>query len=174
MQSLRSRKSQAPPRKVQRSGTKLSKPGTSISRKKSQSSKVDDKIKKRMSMRYADISSPTEVNVPAIPSVPAALQPGGGPRARMGEESVRQRVEYGEEEVRAAADDNKLLDKTDFDPDECRWNLIYFLVCLLTGSLVLKRKLANSTEAELRSLQSSLRDAKDGTAADLQRNVFKK
>lgn len=38
----------------------------------------------------------------------------------------------------------------------------------------LKAKLANSTEAELKSLQSSLRGAKDGVAFDLQRNVFKK
>jgi hypothetical protein len=39
---------------------------------------------------------------------------------------------------------------------------------------VLKLKLANSTEAELRSLQSSLQNSKDEVAADLQRNVFKK
>jgi exocyst complex component 8 len=42
------------------------------------------------------------------------------------------------------------------------------------GLSVLKSKLANSTEAELKSLQSSLRNTKDETAADLQRNVFKK
>lgn len=39
---------------------------------------------------------------------------------------------------------------------------------------VLKTKLANSTEAELKSLQSSLHSLKDGVAQDLQRNVFKK
>lgn len=38
----------------------------------------------------------------------------------------------------------------------------------------LKVKLANSTEAELKSLQSSLQNTKDETNADLQRNVFKK
>lgn len=38
----------------------------------------------------------------------------------------------------------------------------------------LKVKLANSTEAELKSLQSSLRSSKDDTAIELQRNVFKK
>ena len=38
----------------------------------------------------------------------------------------------------------------------------------------LKLKLANSTEAELRSLQSSLQNFKDEVAGDLQRNVFKK
>jgi hypothetical protein len=40
--------------------------------------------------------------------------------------------------------------------------------------IVLKIKLANSTESELKTLQSSLRNAKDDTASDLQRNVFKK
>lgn len=38
----------------------------------------------------------------------------------------------------------------------------------------LKIKLANSTEAEIKSLQSSLRGAKEDVASDLQRNVFKK
>lgn len=38
----------------------------------------------------------------------------------------------------------------------------------------LKAKLANSTEAELKSLQSSLHSLKDDTAVELQRNVFKK
>ena len=38
----------------------------------------------------------------------------------------------------------------------------------------LKAKLANSTEAELKSLQSSLHSAKDDTAVELQKNVFKK
>jgi hypothetical protein len=44
----------------------------------------------------------------------------------------------------------------------------------LNFSSDLKLKLANSTEAELRLLQSSLRNSKDEVAADLQRNVFKK
>lgn len=38
----------------------------------------------------------------------------------------------------------------------------------------MKLKLANSTESELRSLQSSLRDVKNDTNSELQRNVFKK
>ena len=38
----------------------------------------------------------------------------------------------------------------------------------------IKMKLANSTESELRLLQSSLQGQKDGVAVDLQRNVFKK
>lgn len=40
--------------------------------------------------------------------------------------------------------------------------------------IVLKAKLANSTEAELKTLQSSLRQTKDDTQAELQKNVFKK
>jgi exocyst complex component 8 len=40
--------------------------------------------------------------------------------------------------------------------------------------LVLKLKLANSTEAELQSLQSSLRSAKNDVSSDLQLTVFKK
>ena len=47
------------------------------------------------------------------------------------------------------------------------------MVVMLTFA-VLKTKLANSTEAELKSLQSSLQSLKDGVALDLQRNVFKK
>ena len=38
----------------------------------------------------------------------------------------------------------------------------------------IKLKLANSTESELRQLQSSLQAQKDNVAVDLQRNVFKK
>ena len=38
----------------------------------------------------------------------------------------------------------------------------------------LKLKMANSTEDELKSLQSSLRTQKDDVHLDLQRDVFKK
>lgn len=38
----------------------------------------------------------------------------------------------------------------------------------------IKLKLSNSTESELLSLQSQLRNAKADVAAELQRNVFKK
>lgn len=40
--------------------------------------------------------------------------------------------------------------------------------------LVLRSKMASSTEAEIRSLQSSLEGYKDETRTDLQRTVFKK
>ena len=39
---------------------------------------------------------------------------------------------------------------------------------------VLKLKMANSTEAELRQLRSSLNQSKDDVALDLKRNVFDK
>lgn len=47
-------------------------------------------------------------------------------------------------------------------------------LCCPELQAVIKLKLANSTEAELRALQSTLRLAKDDTASDLQRSVFKK
>ena len=54
-----------------------------------------------------------------------------------------------------ASHSNAHLSRTDLSPD-------------------LKAKLANSTEAELRSLQSPLHSAKDDTAVEFQKNVFKK
>ncbi|KAF8215824.1 hypothetical protein K438DRAFT_1914733 [Mycena galopus ATCC 62051] len=113
-------------------------------------SKVDDKIKKRMSMRYADISGPTDLNVPPMPSMP------GMPRTTASREQDEVVMDRGAGREDRGVDDKKLLDKDDFDPDA-----------------FLKLKLANSTESELKSLQSSLRNAMDDTASDLQRNVFK-
>ncbi|KAL4070455.1 hypothetical protein J3A83DRAFT_3205650 [Scleroderma citrinum] len=144
MQSLRSRR----PEPIKRSISKLTK-STSI-RQNARKSTMDDKIKKRMSLRYAEISSPTDASVPALPTVPLGLRPGA---ARDLDEIVKDTSEV-KEDPRVA--DQRLLDTEDFDPDT-----------------YLKAKLANSTEAELRSLQSSLRSAKDDTAVELQRNVFK-
>ncbi|KAK7063929.1 exocyst complex component [Favolaschia claudopus] len=152
--SLRSRRSEAPG-KSQRQPTRLAKPngGTAPTPRPrdARKSRVDDKIKKRMSMRYADISAPTELNAPPMPTMP------GLPRSTPGRErdEVLVKDPTGARADRAI-DDKKLLDKDDFDPDS-----------------FLKIKLANSTESELKSLQSSLRNAKDDTASDLQRNVFK-
>ncbi|KAJ7070704.1 nuclear mRNA splicing protein [Mycena amicta] len=122
-----------------------------LPRRDARKSRVDDKIRKRMSMRYADISSPTELNmppIPAMPTMPTRTTPG-----KEQDEVVMKRSTGREER---SADDKKLLDQDDFDPDA-----------------FLKLKLANSTESEIRSLQSSLRNAKDDTASELQRNVFK-
>ncbi|KAK2464897.1 hypothetical protein APHAL10511_002973 [Amanita phalloides] len=137
MQSLRSLRSR-------RSNSSKSKPAPRDARAKS---RVDDKIKKRMS-RYAEISSPTELSPPPLPAIHQAFAlPLRGPSPRISLEESRNRSEK---------EDKKLLDAEDFDPDA-----------------FLKLKLANSTEAELKSLQSSLHAAKEDTAADLQRSVFK-
>ncbi|KAH7886270.1 hypothetical protein F5I97DRAFT_1241992 [Phlebopus sp. FC_14] len=147
MQSLRSRRP-TESRPVKRQPSKLSK-STSI-RQNARKSTVDDKMKKRMSLRYAEISAPTEASVPAVPTVPLGLRPGA---ARDPDEIVRDSTQA-KEDPRVA--DQRLLDKEDFDPDT-----------------YLRAKLANSTEAELKSLQSSLRSSRDDTAVELQRNVFK-
>ena len=114
--SLRTRKSQAPPRKAQRSGTKLGKPAVPRDRK----SRVDDKIKKRMSMRYAEISGPTPVGgIPAVPSLPAGM---GAPRAfREQDELVREPKDKAAQEKQAKEDDKKILDDDNFDADACEW-----------------------------------------------------
>ncbi|KAI0054118.1 hypothetical protein FA95DRAFT_1476670, partial [Auriscalpium vulgare] len=145
MESLRSRKQSVSRPKGAKPAVKLSKPS-----KDARKSRVDDKIKKRMSMRYADISTPRAIAVPSVPSIPAGLRP--GPYIEQ-DDLVSPRGPTREE---FKVTEDKLLDADVFDPDA-----------------YLKVKLANSTEAELRNLQSSLQTSKDGVAADLQRNVFK-
>ncbi|KAJ7665460.1 nuclear mRNA splicing protein [Mycena polygramma] len=154
MQSLRTRRSEAPAKSQRQATARLAKPNGNAPtpRRDPRKSRVDDKIKKRMSMRYADISSPTDLNVPPIPAMPGLPS---GAAGREQDEVVMDR-NAGRGDRAGGVDDKKLLDKDDFDPDA-----------------FLKIKLANSTESELKSLQSSLRNAKDDTASDLQRNVFK-
>ncbi|KIL00797.1 hypothetical protein PAXRUDRAFT_821249 [Paxillus rubicundulus Ve08.2h10] len=147
MQSLRSRRP-SDSRPVKRQASKLTK--SSSTRYDARKSTVDDKMKKRMSLRYAEISAPTEASVPVVPTFPLGLRPG---LARDPDEIVLDSTQI-KEDPRVA--DQRLLDKEDFDPDA-----------------YLRAKLANSTEAELKSLQSSLRSSKDDTAVELQRNVFK-
>ncbi|KIK70441.1 hypothetical protein GYMLUDRAFT_89474 [Collybiopsis luxurians FD-317 M1] len=157
MQSLRTRRSQGPAPKRQPTNGKLSKDGVRPRRRDTGRSRVDDKIKKRMSTRYADISSPTELNIPRVPTLPADAARARGIGGDQ-DESVRDRDDLvtSQKAADAAAEEKKLLDDKNFDPD-----------------VYLKKKLANSTEAELKSLQSSLRSSKDDTAAELQRSVFK-
>ncbi|KAL0567919.1 exocyst complex component exo84 [Marasmius crinis-equi] len=185
MQSLRSRRSQraqAPRKPSQGGATKLAKPGagpTPRPKPDSRKSRVDDKIKKRMSMRYADISGPTDLNVPPMPTIGTGI--GAirvAPRGRERDEELVGKEDLGREQVRdkfSVDDDMKLLDNKDFDPDACELSVRQLLVWWseLRDISDLKSKLANSTEAEIKSLQSSLRGAKDGTASELQRNVFK-
>ena len=126
MQSLRTRKpSEARPvtkTNGARSGTR------EIARK---ATRVDDKIKKRMSMRYADISSPTATSVPALPTVPLAFRPSGG--AQRSQQDVyavpdgeREREEQREDQREA---DLRMLDREEFDPDACERCCCYF--CLV-------------------------------------------
>ncbi|KAF8913204.1 hypothetical protein CPB84DRAFT_1760651 [Gymnopilus junonius] len=150
--SLRSRPSQAP-RKAQRPPAKLAKPGAAPVPRDRGKNRIDDKIKKRMSMRYAEISSPTHLT--PVPPLPLSAAHSSDPSARETDEDLRDRTSN-RDETRAANDDRKLLSAEDFDP-----------------AAYLKLKLANSTEAELKSLQSSLRSAIDDTSSELQRSVFK-
>ena len=163
MESLRSLPSQGPKKRAQ---AKLAKPGAGPR------SKIDDKIKKRMSTRYADISSPTQVTVPPMPNL--AMVPAGQNSADYAVLEADEDKSIAKEEAKVVVDDRKLLSAEDFDPNACKCNIQYFFYLYIWINAVLKLKLANSTEAELKSLRSSLRSAIDDTASDLQRSVFKK
>ncbi|EJC98814.1 uncharacterized protein FOMMEDRAFT_23599 [Fomitiporia mediterranea MF3/22] len=130
-------------------------------------SRVDDKIRKRMSMRYADISAPTltgEGGAPAVPALPIGAYGAGGVGGRGAGVGGAYGYGYDDEGVRNEKEarrdvreqDLRALEKEGFDPDA-----------------FLKQKMANSTEAELKALQSSLDSYKSDTNVDLQRNVFK-
>ena len=103
-------------------GTKLLKqaPTRTLTRNETDApkSRVDDKIKRRMSMRHADISvpQPTE-NVPVLPGIPPGFRPTHGRMESEG--SMRIKREKQKEDARVA--ENRLLDKQDFDPDVCEY-----------------------------------------------------
>ncbi|KAH9884631.1 hypothetical protein C8Q73DRAFT_660739 [Cubamyces lactineus] len=148
MQSLRSRKpSESRPKSTQRQGT-IRAPKPAARNADRRATRVGEKMKKRMSMRYADISAPTDASVPDVPAIPIGLR---ATQSRQDEQSFTE-----EPKEDPMLSELRLLDQDDFDPDA-----------------YLKLKLANSTEAELRSLQSSLQGQKDAVAVDLQKNVFK-
>ncbi|KAH0591366.1 hypothetical protein H2248_001444 [Termitomyces sp. 'cryptogamus'] len=112
-------------------------------------SRVDDRIKKRMSMRYAElVTSPTDI--PPIPGLPS----GSGAEEMMTLGASMDMMD--EPRGPKLLNDKKILEDERFDPDA-----------------FLKSKLANSTEVELKSLQSSLRDVREETNSELQKNVFK-
>ncbi|KAG6859639.1 hypothetical protein C0995_006346, partial [Termitomyces sp. Mi166 len=114
-------------------------------------SRVDDRIKKRMSMRYAElVASPTDI--PPIPGIPS----GSGAEEMMSLGTGMDIMDGPRGPGGKPLNDKKILEDERFDPDA-----------------FLKLKLANSTESELRSLQSSLRDVKEETNSELQKNVFK-
>ena len=119
--SLRTRPSQAPRGRVQRAPTKLAKPGAGVTPREKGKGRIDDKIKKRMSTRYAEISSPTQLSgVPAMPSFMNLIPAGQGSdtNAYDGVEDMRAR-DAEMDNARAAEDDKKLLESTDFDPAAC-------------------------------------------------------
>ncbi|OSD01155.1 hypothetical protein PYCCODRAFT_1392308 [Trametes coccinea BRFM310] len=150
MQSLRSRKpSESRPKGAQRQGTvRLPKPASRNADRRA--TRVGEKMKKRMSMRYADISAPTDASVPDVPAIPIGMR-------AIPSTSTQEEQRFTEEPKEdPMLTELRLLDQDQFDPDA-----------------YLKLKLANSTEAELRSLQSSLQAQKDNVAVDLQKNVFK-
>lgn len=109
--SLRTRRPSEASRKAPtRSPSKLTKNAPRDVRK----SRVDDKIKKRMSMRYADISLPTDI--PPIPVVPPLPTP-----SPVSFHPTRDSPRHNDKLQRGAIspDDKKLLSSEDFDPDAC-------------------------------------------------------
>jgi hypothetical protein len=110
MESLRTK---ASTRRGPKPVAKLSKPA-----KNARKSRVDDKIKRRMSTRYAAISAPTPTDStpPSLPTIPVSLRGPGLEIIREKDEVVQQQP-LSREDLRAA--ENKLLDVEDFDPDAC-------------------------------------------------------
>ncbi|KAG9100956.1 exocyst complex component exo84 [Ceratobasidium sp. UAMH 11750] len=156
MKSLRTRRStpsSAPQPRPQKQ--KLSK-GNKDARK----SRVDDKMKRRMSARYADISDPRDAEVPDMPDLRdlRRIKAGTGPTFYDDDEDEPLGGVGGAmgEEARVDVLDVRDLEQEDFDPDA-----------------YLRSKLGSSTEAELRNFHTSLQTTKDATALDLQKNVFK-
>ena len=114
MQSLRTRKpSESRPKGSQRQGT-IRKPNPAARDPDRRATRVGEKMKKRMSMRYADISGPTDALVPDVPSLPIGLRTGAYRQQGQEEQAY---TEEPKEDPRAA--ELKLLDKDDFDPDAC-------------------------------------------------------
>lgn len=113
MQSLRTRRpSQAAPPGKQAGKAKAS------SRDARKSTRVDDKIRKRMSTRYA-ISSPTDATVPAVPSLPIGIRQ---EQFATQDNVLKDRTQQKED---AKLAETKMLDADNFDPDACanfqRW-----------------------------------------------------
>ncbi|KAL5640240.1 hypothetical protein ACGC1H_007495 [Rhizoctonia solani] len=155
MKSLRTRRST--PSTVPQSRPKQKSKGNKDARK----SRVDDKMKRRMSARYADISDPRDAEVPDMPDLRdlRRIAQGGAPANTFydeDEDDVGVTGVVGPEETRVDVLDVRDLEQEEFDPDA-----------------YLRSKLASSTEAELRAFQASLQTTKDATALDLQKNVFK-
>ena len=89
MQSLRTRKpSESRPKGSQRQGT-IRKPNPAARDPDRRATRVGEKMKKRMSMRYADISLPTDGLVPDVPALPLGMRGGPGSYITQGQEQQR-------------------------------------------------------------------------------------
>lgn len=110
MQSLRTRKSESRPKGAQRQATvRAPKPAPRNAERRA--TRVGEKMKKRMSMRYADISAPTDASVPDVPAIPIGMR-----AASYSQEEQRYTEEPQEDPMLSEL---RLLDKDDFDPDAC-------------------------------------------------------
>lgn len=159
-------------------GPRPSAPGRTLSKARdTRKSRVDDRLKKRTSTRYAEISAPTDaVGVPAVPALPAGLSaaPTFSGAGQMADGEAEADLVVSPRTAESRAVEMKMLDAKTFDPDACEWAVWWMEEARLMMGVVLKLKLANSTEYELKQLQSSLSATKEDVAADLQKNVFKK
>lgn len=83
--------------------------------------RVEDRIKQRMSMRYADISAPLDFQgIPDVPAIPIHLRP-GIPGSNRGE------YENGVQRERQQKDprrDLKAMEQDDFDPEACKFQVL--------------------------------------------------
>ena len=111
MQSLRSRKpSESRPKSTQRQGT-IRAPKPAARNADRRATRVGEKMKKRMSMRYADISAPTDASVPDVPAIPIGLR---ATQSRQDEQSFTE-----EPKEDPMLSELRLLDQDEFDPDAC-------------------------------------------------------
>ena len=123
MQSLRTRRPSQSRARASRPANKLTRPpqNQGVGRR---ATRVDDKIKKRMSMRYADISGPTDASIPAVPTIPLGLRPAGGVAPREQDEAAR-RMELAKlEEQKQREAEYRMLDQEVFDPDACELTVV--------------------------------------------------
>jgi exocyst complex component 8 len=83
-------------------------------------SRVDDRIKKRMTMRYADISQPSQLSIPSLPPFPADTIPEVSIRGR--DERLLVESPTAQGDPRRA--DVKAMEQENFDPEACKLVLI--------------------------------------------------
>lgn len=120
MQSLRSRRPSVPvkpqdePRRSDE-GKARPRPNAKPANPQARKSRVDDKIKKRMSMRYND-ADPSSYSTPDVPALPGSRNTRGSER-----DLVR-------EDPRAV--DIDILQQDNFDPDACKLMSSSFKICL--------------------------------------------